>query len=184
VLLVVTVMIRRSAEGAFLRQLCLALSVTAHGLIFFGLSVVVPRAWDSGLLSLAAGILAAILYELYPDTLHRFLSCFTALLMATVWIRYEYAPSFLLWLNTAVLIAHLAALGWIFMRPSTPTRFRALGYAVAISLLVLMLPHFARWDLALRSTGAAWPIKIVLTLSALALLRWIAGPPSPHPCGS
>jgi hypothetical protein len=126
-------------------------------------------------------MLAALLYELYSDTLHRFLSCFTALLMATVWIRYEYAPPFLLSLNTAVLMAHLAALGWIFVRPATSTRFRALGFAVTISLLVLVLPHFTKWDLALRSTRAAWPIKIVLTLSSLAFLRWIAGPPSSSP---
>src|SRR5687767_11490694 len=79
ILLAGAVALRRSARGAFLRQVCLALSVTAHALILFGLHNLDQLAWEHGLLPLAAAVLAAVLYELYPDTLHRFLSCASAL---------------------------------------------------------------------------------------------------------
>ena len=82
VLLVGVVVIRQQVQGAFLRQACLAFSVTAHALIFLGLAELDKSAWDDGLIPLIALVLATILYGLYPDTLHRFLSSAGALKMS------------------------------------------------------------------------------------------------------
>ncbi len=171
------VSVRRAAKGAFFRQICLALSVSAHGLIFAGIFKVDQRAWDYGLVPLAAVVLAAVLYELYADTLHRFLSCTSALVMATLWLEYEQPHLFHRGIGEAALLAHLAALGWVFMGAATPVRFRALGYALAVSMLVFALPHFATWRLTLNAALVAWNAKLILSFSLLALLRWIAGPP-------
>lgn len=148
-LIVAAVGMRRVWRGLFAEQLALALSVAGHVIVFIGMDEVQGAA-------MAACVLAAVLYRLYPDGLHRFLSSTTALMLLLMWATTDDSGLGL----DALLLAEVAALALLQSRP-------ALMYALAASIPVTIL--------VIQSYVSPIPAAVILT-GALVALAWWAVP--------
>lgn len=156
--------LRRVARGIFVPQLCLALSAAGHSLALFGVGA---RTKSVGAAALAAVGLAAALYRLYPDPVHRFLSCGAALALLPAWALDAKLPHVL----HAVILGEMAALGCLMTRrPQLPV-WRPLTHALAIALpATLSLVAFS----GLRIETPEWPSRVGLALGLLWLVAWLA----------
>lgn len=116
----------------FVRLFALSLSIAGHG----ALASYLEETFDFDGLVLGMVLLAIILYALYRDPLHRFLSVFGTLLLLATWIvdGEGLDPNAL----HALLLLVSAANLWIFTTPASD-RIRPAGYAAAIVMLLLPL---------------------------------------------
>lgn len=148
-------------RALFALQFALAISVTGHLMLFIG----VGSSHNS--LSALAGVAVAacaILYGLYRDPLHRFLSVLTAIAFVGFWLGDVAQSRPLLHLLT---LGEAVGLGWLLAGPGRLPRAAApLAYALAVALpgTLLVLQYFK----------PEWPSTVVLTLWLLWLARWAA----------
>lgn len=172
----IAVGVRRLNAGAFLNQLCLAFSVAGHSLLFFGIAEITKGRHDLAPVTLAAFALAAVLYFVYNDGLHRFLSTGTALAFSTIWLATEmrHHPAARLFVHASVL-AHAIGIGIIFLRTSSPRKFLPLGYALAISLVAVVLTFEVRWFNSISIRVNAPLSTAILAIALIALTIWVAG---------
>lgn len=158
--------LRRFSPHVFAAQFALALSVTGHGLIF---GYVGEKSHSPLAVAAAATVLAAALYAVYRDPLHRFLSAGAAIALWVGWLLEdrELHHGF----HLAVL-AETAALGLLFGRARSVEALRPLGWAFALALpATLAAPLFPD----LKFASPMWPSRIALTLGLLALVTHAAG---------
>jgi hypothetical protein len=176
IVIAASVLVRRTNCGAFLNQLCLAFSVAGHVLLFIGISDLVKWPHDLTLVTLTAFALSAILYFLYEDSLHRFLSTGSALALSTLWLatagKNDAATPCLV---HASVLAHTIGISLIFLRTATPRKFLPLGYAVAISLVAVVLTFEVHWFGEIGLWISVPPSIAILTIAFLALSVWVAG---------
>lgn len=160
--------LRSLIKYVFFVQLALAWSVTGHAF------VLIAAGWNSGpasvLVPVAAGFLCPVLYVLYRDSIHRFLSTILVTASTTTWLILSGNHH---WLHLLILV-ETGVTGLIFVRCPLSIPLRPLGYAFAVSLLVT--PFLVLMPMEQLNT-VWWPSNLVLTVAALALYAWIAGNP-------
>jgi hypothetical protein len=148
--------------------LALALSSVGHFFVLAGAADLSHGDGAFAAVAAAAIVLCVVLYPLYPDSLHRFLSSLLAAGCLTAWIvQGEVWP-----LIHVEILAKVIAIGIVFMyRPDLPI-FRPLGYAMAISvpasLFLVLLPENVL-------TLPWWPANVVLAGALIWLYHWVAG---------
>jgi hypothetical protein len=163
--LVAATLLRNVTTHVFPTQLALAGSVVGHAFVLFGAGVLadhVVGVWAASLL------LCIVLYPLYRDSLHRFLSCLLASACLTAWIMIDGVTEVI---HVAIL-AHVIAVGLVFLYRTDLTWLRPLGYAVALSvpanLFLVLLPEDV-------SPTPWWPANLVLAAALVWLYQWCAG---------
>lgn len=160
--------LRRVSNHVFPVQLALAASSVGHGLMIAGAAELFTGHIALGSATMTSIALCLILYRLYPDNLHRFLSCLFSAGMLTTWIfDSEIWP--LLHLE---IMAKVATIGFVFLYRSDLIILRPLGYAMAISLIASLF-------LVLRPSDFGnvpwWPANVILAGALIWLFQWIAG---------
>lgn len=160
----------------FASQFALALSIAGHLLLLWWAASAFSRPYDDsalGAVFLTSLVLAVILYPLYRDPLHRFLSCMLAANTAAAWLVASERPE---GLHVLVLV-EFVGLCLLFTRRGFSGRGfaeaeRPLGYALAVSLLLALVVLIAAPD---KIQVAVWPSKIILTAGLIYLYNWAAG---------
>lgn len=161
-------LLRRLTRHVFPIQLALALSAAGHFFALYGASELSRGPGEVAAVAVAAIVLCLVLYPLYPDSLHRFLSSLLAAGCLTTWIVTEEV-----WpLIHVEMLAKTLAIGLVFMYRPDLRMLRPLGYAMAVSvpasLFLVLLPEdvfAAPW----------WPANVILAAALIWLYRWIAG---------
>jgi len=161
--------LRRFVKSLFPVQLALALSVAGHAMVLFGVfESFHHELWP---VPLVAAVLSAVLYPLYRDTVHRFLS--TLLVTGTLagWFLSDNELHHCIHL---LVIAEVVGAGVLFTRARLPRALRPLAYGLAVSLCMT-----ATFVLIPREHLATpwWPSSVVLALGLVWLYQWIAGGP-------
>src|SRR5262249_6670718 len=146
--------------------LALASSLAGHCMFFIWVSDLEhtsSRSYDSLFFNIAitSVILCAILYPLYRDTVHRFLSCFLSQMMILIWLASGDHPNriyFLIAFQTLGVLYLLA--GRSLTGRGLTTAERPLACAVAFGLIFTIatttfFPDTIRFSL--------WPAKIMFT---------------------
>ena len=160
---------RQSCHHLFLVQLALAMSTMGHGLTLTG-TLFIDRGFNGfGIATLVSLALCVILYFLYPDNLHRFLSCLLPPALATLWIGLEIENWLLLHL---IVLIQVSIIGMVFIYNPRRVSLRPLGYATAFSLsIVLFLVILPDRDFQ----APWWPSNVILAAALIWLFQWIAG---------
>jgi hypothetical protein len=194
VLLVATVALRRQVSGLFPAQCCLALSLAAQGMLLFGF--IPDNAETFGWVTLLMSVIAAALYFLYPDFLHRTVTTLFAIQLSYWWICQDsiFGPSEFTLLTPGLrfllldlhFLATLAGILWCFLPSGWHELRRPLGYALVASLAIASVhPFVFGWFMDESSHLAAgakvvypWYIQIgpVITAAAFFIVTvWAAG---------
>lgn len=157
--------LRSLTRHIFPTQLALAGSVAGHGFILAGAGMLTDSVAG---VTAAALVLCIVLYPLYRDDLHRFLSCLLASGCVTAWIMIDGVAE----LIHVAILAKIIAVGLVFMERTELTWLRPLGYAMALSvpanLFLVVLPEH---DLEVHW----WPANVVLAGALVWLYQWAAG---------
>ncbi len=164
--LVAAILLRNLTRHVFPHQLALALSAMGHFFAFWGAIDLSPR--DAAAAAVTGIVLCLVLYPLYRDSLHRFLSCLLAAGCLTTWIVVDEV-----WpLIHVEMLAKVIGIGLVFMYRPDLRVLRPLGYAMAVSvpasLFLVLLPEdvfAAPW----------WPANAILAIALIWLYRWISG---------
>lgn len=166
--LVAAVLLGNRRRGLFLAQLALALSALGHFFALQAATSLTDYRGQTEAVAAAAMILCVVLYPLYRDPAHRFLSCLLAASCITTWIVEDQVWALL----HVEMLAKILAIGIVFMYRPRWFGLRPLGYAMAVSvtasLFLVLLPEnvfAAPW----------WPANLLLMLSLIWLYQWIAG---------
>ncbi len=174
--------LRQMVKSVFLHQISLAGSVAGHVLLFSAADGLTHELFA---IMVTAVLLAAILYPFYDDPLHRFLSCGTALGLSTVWLYLKLAHPFTFksavdallqpaqWLYHGSVLAHGLALWFALARPGAGRVWRPLGYAAAVSLLLLLLMRLLPWDAAIFTMH--YPVAAIVGTALIGLCFWARG---------
>lgn len=166
--LVAATFLRRFTEHIFPVQLALAWSCVGHGLVIAG---VAELFWgDSETIAVAATamILCVVLYPIYPDSLHRFLSCALASSCLIAWI----IDSGVWPLLPVEMLSKVIIIGMVFMYRRDLIILHPLGYAMAISVPASLLLVLAPKNVL---DAPWWPTNIALAASLIWLYQWVAG---------
>ncbi len=157
--------LRTLTSHIFPTQLALAMSVAGHVFILAGAGMLADSVAG---VAIAALVLCLVLYPLYRDGLHRFLSCLLASGCVTAWIMIDGVAE----LIHVEMLAKIIAIGLVFLYRTDLTWLRPLGYAMALSvpanLFLVVLPEHVielQW----------WPANVVLAAALLWLYPWAAG---------
>lgn len=157
--------LRRMTEHLFSVQLALAVSISGHAMILVGVYTIDYDLWPS---SLAALALCGVLYPLYRDALHRFLSCLLVPALLIGWFfDAEFHHGFHL-----IIFLEAAGTGLLFNSHRSPRFLRPLAYALAVSLPLTLLLVIAPDE---EIDTSWWPSGVVLTLGLLWLYVRVAG---------
>ena len=150
-------------KNLFQEQFALAVSTTGHVLLLMAVDRYGGVLW----IFLTALFLCVLLYGLYKNSIHRFLSCLLAIGTAVVYILNSGNHH---WLHVLLLI-EVAAVGFILAKKWNSNPWRPMGYALTIAVplmfLLLLLPRreiHTPW----------WPSNIILIFSLLALYWWVS----------
>ncbi len=174
------VMLHRFAgERDFAAQLALALSVAGHVMMFVW---VAASTEEFAFVPFAALLLCIVLYPLYKNALHRFLSCLTVTTTSAAWLLYAEMPNGL----HLLVLFEIAGICLLFTTRGVGGRgwsdaTRPAAYALAVSLLVILLLVVWLNSFALasvigeRARVFEFPSKIILAASLLYLCWWVAG---------
>jgi hypothetical protein len=168
VFLVSAITVRRMGENVFLTQLALVISGLGQAFLIVGSAQLSNSDHAFALAAIASVVLSLVLYKVYPDDLHRFLSCLASAGLITAWILEREAWD-LIHLETLI---EVVILGIVFLYHSERLLLRPLGYAMAVSLpanlFLVLLPD---------GIGEApwWPANLVLAIAIVWLFQWIAG---------
>jgi hypothetical protein len=163
-----------SPASIFFRQLALACSVAGHAMVVLGVAEAVNYPHEVWAMAAVAVGLAVVLYRLYDDPVHRFLSALLALgFVECLCADVEIAGLF------HVLVCALAVgVGLIFLHRRAPAGLRAVGYALAVSMLgVLGFALLERLINPWRPTLLIWHWPSAVSFSALLLVL------TAHLCG-
>jgi hypothetical protein len=158
----------------FASQFALALSVAAHALLIYVAGEVAPgTGGELGAAALMAVVLCALLYPLYREPVHRFLSSLLAVGLAVAWLVTEGADH-LIHAAVAIQIAGVCA---IFASERVRRRpiaraLAPLGYALAISLLVTSLVAVVA---ATEIRTPLWPSSAILAAALVYVIVWAGG---------
>jgi hypothetical protein len=159
----------------FAAHFALALSVAAHGLVLWVATnqVTGVDGSDWGAAALAALGLCVALYPIYPDTVHRFLTCLLVLGLAAGCA----AESELRYALQAIVAIEAIGMCAVFtastLRSSAYGRSLVpLGYAFAVArpFTLLGLIPFAS-----ESGTSVWPSSLALVASLVYLIGWAGG---------
>ena len=156
----------------FASQFALALSVAAHALLIYVATEVAPD-WDgaeTGAAALVAVALSVVLYPVYRDLVHRFLSSLLAIGLVIGWLVIE-GSSHLLHVAIAMQIVGICVLfaSERVRRLRIARALTPLGYALVVSLLGTVVVT----ALASSEIGTPlWPSSVVLAIALLYLLGW------------
>ncbi len=159
--------LRRFLTHIFPVQLALALSMAGHLLVLAGAYIHAGEEFWS--VPLAAAVLCAVLYPLYRDSTHRFLSVLLMTGTLTGWLLSEKELHHYLHL---LIIAEAVGAGALFTRPRLPAALRPLAYALAVSLCQTAAFALIPED-ELGTPG--WPSGVAAALGLAWLYQWIAG---------
>ncbi len=187
VLLVTAIILFRLKFGLFVSQCCLACSLAGQFMLYYGfLPDQHDTLQDAALLAIG---LAAILYALYPDSLHRLITCLAALHITLAWLYLgdngdlfdspgaaTGRPLFALFLYWAFHFIGIAVCLMPVHRRSA--LLSPLGYAFVLSLAAWQLEGL--WPLwpPIRAEGPVplfifWPACAFVAV--LAVVTWAAG---------
>ncbi|MBW3595640.1 MAG: DUF4401 domain-containing protein [Planctomycetes bacterium] len=157
--------LRYFANHVFPVQLALAVSLAGHGFVLTGAGELADHVAG---VAVAAVLLCILLYPLYRDALHRFLSCLLASGCVTAWLVMDGVAEVV----HVTILGKIVTVGLAFMYRSDFSWLRPLGYAMALSipanLFLVLLPEdtvAVHW----------WPANVVLTASLIWLYQWAAG---------
>ena len=167
-------------KPVFAAQLALALSMAGHVMALLGTSNLLEDGLYYGILgilpetyfgcALAAEILCPVLYRLYSNWLHRFLSCLLVMITATAWVLSMERHH---GLHVLVLVETIG-IGLLMTKFHRIRCLRPMAYALAVSLpLTLLLVLAPHGDIE----TPWWPSKAILTLGLIWLCQWAAGGP-------
>lgn len=169
------IVMRRFTKSTFPVQLALAMSVAGHLMFLIGFGEAAD-AFDP--VPFAALILGSVIYVLYPDTIHRFLSGLLVTVTFTIWIILH--KDLHHGLHILVLSETLLA-GWLFLDLRRADFKKPLAWALALSvpmtLFLVLVPKkeiHTEW----------WPSSLILTAALLALyliLYRVSGKPGSEP---
>lgn len=166
------ILLRRATDGDFGAQFALAVSVAGH-------VIVLVWAAEHAALPLAAILLCALVYPLYRDATHRFLSCAGTLLLCAGWLAFEtlsdetrFAGRQLLVLAEAAGVCVLFTTRGVGGRGWSPA-LRPLAYALAVALVGTLLIAAGGWEMDGMRTDADY--KTILTACLLYACLWAAG---------
>jgi hypothetical protein len=159
----------------FVVHFALALSVAAHGLVLWAATNQVSSGdgAELGVAALTALALCAVLYPLYRDAVHRFLTCLLVAGLAAGWAVESEIPAAL------HAIVALEAVGTCIVFTSTSLRrskfgrsLVPLGYALAVAL-----PSTILGMVAFEADFAApvWPSSAILAMTLAYLICWAGG---------
>lgn len=167
--IVAATVLRRFVKSLFPVQLALALSVAGHAMVLFG--AIESLGHELWTVALVAAALSAVLYPLYRDTVHRFLSTLMVTGTLAAWFLSEKELHHCVHL---LVIAEVVGAGVLFTRPRLPGALRPLAYGLAVSLCMT-----ATFVLIPREHLATpwWPSSVVIALGLVWLYQWIAGGP-------
>ena len=143
----------------FVRLFALSLSIAGHAAV----ASYLDESFGFDGLVLGMVLLAIVLYALYSDPLHRFLSVLGTLLLLAAWIvgGDGLNPNALHGLLLLVAAGNL----WIFTTPASD-RIRPAGYAAAITMLLLPL-------LSLEDTAIDWRGARIIAVLYAASILWL-----------
>ncbi len=165
VFIIAAAMLRNLTSHIFPTQLALAVSAAGHGFLLAGAGMLFESVAS---VAVTALLLCLVLYPVYRDALHRFLSCLLASGCMTAWIMMDGVGELL----HVMMLAKILAIGLVFMYRNDLTWLRPLGYAMALSvpvnLFLVVLPETAaemHW----------WPANVVLAGALVWLYQWVAG---------
>lgn len=171
ILITAATALERARRGPFLSQAALAFSASGHLIVLVSAT---QAAHAFGACVVCAIVLAAVFYRLYPSPLHRFLATGTALALATAWLIFSDALHDRPFWTCASVVAHIVLLGLLFIPARGRRIWRPLAFAVAVSLLGLLLLIVVPFaPLALH--GFRLPLGIVVATALLGVLGWAAG---------
>ncbi|MBN8723149.1 MAG: GDYXXLXY domain-containing protein [Acidobacteria bacterium] len=168
------VFLRRKASQTFPVQLALALSVAGHIMFCYALADIFNDAL-AAVISMI--VLAVVLYPLYKDVLHRFLSPLSAIAFIIFWV---YDEKFY-WMFHILILVEIIVVAILFTNAKIKSDFRPLAYAFAVAipstlLLILigepirLLFRYNNW------ISFDWLIaKIMFSVALLWLYQWALG---------
>jgi uncharacterized membrane-anchored protein len=154
--------IRAFVKKIFPIQLALAMSVAGHILFLAGVA-------EYGIETVASVsvILSLILYLLYTDAVHRFLSVVSSVALIIGWIFDDKAY----YLLHGLLFVEILGAGVLFINVRMPARLRPLAYALAVSIpMTLLLITEVK-----EVKTPWWPSSFLLVIGLILLYGWVAG---------
>ncbi len=168
ILAAIAVGVRRVTTSGFLRHLALAVALCGEITLVAG----VGHHHSASVTAAAALALELAMLELYPDTVHRFLSTLACGLAAAVLLEPLKSP--LAADAYVVTVGLLLGLTWT-LRPSRgakgwSVRQAALGYGLAVVLFAALAVR-----LLVGASGPGGPLELVVWLARDPSLRWLAG---------
>ncbi len=172
--IIAAVFLRRKASQTFPVQLALALSVAGHIMFCYALADI----FNDALAAVVSMIvLSIVLYPLYKDVLHRFLSPLSAIAFIIFWI---YDEKFY-WMFHILILAEIVAVAILFTNAKIKSDFRPLAYAFAVAipatLLLILIGEPIRF--LFRYNGWLnfdWLIaKVIFSFALLWLYQWALG---------
>jgi len=165
IFLAIAVVLYSNVHNIFFAQLALAVSVLGHIMTFMGVYGLVDETF---IIPLTALILCFILYPLYKDSLHRFLSCLVVTASTTGWLIESELHQGI----HVLLFLEIFGVGLIFTHYWDNKKLYPLAYALAVSvpltLLLVLVPHETIETIW-------WPSNIILILGVLYLYKWALG---------
>ncbi len=151
----------KSKESIFLGQFALALSTAGHVLVLMGVSD-----WSKHEITVIFGasiVLCLILYPLYNNFLHRFLSCFLVLGLAVIFVLSELKGS--LWVHLLVLV-EAVGLGLVMKKRPYSDYWAPVFYALILGIPLQLFPSvFSFHDMNITW----WPSNVILIAALLGL---------------
>jgi hypothetical protein len=164
------VMINLLRKNDFSVQLALALSAIGHFLALVGLAGDIGRSslnfnWET--VFLVSLVLCVVLYPLFRNSIHRFLSCCLVSFTSAAWVMELKAYDLfhvIIFIDVSIILFMLSKGG------NNKKNWRPLFYALAVSVLFILfirlVPH--------NEIGTAWwPSNVIMVvLPLIAMIRW------------
>jgi len=172
--IIAAVFLRKKASQTFPVQLALALSVAGHIMFCYALADIFN---DVLAAVISMIVLSIVLYPLYKDVLHRFLSPLSAIAFIIFWIYDEK----LYWMFHILILAEIIAVAILFTNTKIKSDFRPLAYAFAVAipttLLLILIGEPIRF--LFRYNGWLnfdWLVaKVMFSFALLWLYQWALG---------
>lgn len=167
--LIVAVVLHRVESTMFVHFLALAFSIGGHGFVLVGVaSAVGHRHFEIAMLGIAAG-LCVVLYGLYRDFLHRFLSCLSVFVIARFALPREGLGDAL----HALFLGAVIVCGVLLTRARQRPVWRPLAYACAWRAVVSVLPSDGHeWWFKDYVLPHRWISSVTAGLALLAVSAW------------
>ncbi len=164
------VVVNKFLKNIFASQLALACSVTGHFLVLLGAAQTGRNDINTFAIFLASLLLSIVLYGLYTNSLHRFLSCLLTLSTAVIFIINSNAHNML----HVLVMVELAGIGYLLDSGTTHTqkarKWEPLFYSL---LLVVPMLYFLVLFPEISSKTVWWPANLILIVSLILLYYWI-----------